>query len=311
MTYPIGTRQITLHGISRPTQIIHPHTVFVYSLECQFHRLLAIFGCTHRLVSIGNGLFQIFLILSQDAGAGNERLDGGLHTLFVRLVDMVFDEQAQSVARCHISFRIARIENVNQDAAFRRIILTERCIKEKRESYLFHTFVELLFIHIERPLAQAFFHDGTTVFDGVGHHILEIGSIGDMHIDEQLRHPTVIELQPSTHFRCISLQEVTIEVDELGGITGTQFFRTILIDTVGCTEILVSVYIEDRDKQEAHMIQDIDVLFLYDHVAKEYHAGILSIRFTGMDTRFNQNNHTTFLTDLNRILQTILIHYHQ
>jgi len=302
MAHPVGTGEVALHGVSCPTQIIHPYAVLVHGLESQFHRFPAILRRTYVFVGLGDNLLQSFLVLRQDAGTGDERFYGGLHALFVRLVDVVFDEQSQTVARCRIAFRVARVEDVDQDAAFRSIVLAERSVEEEREAHFLHAFVELLFIHIERPLAQSFFHDGTSILNRISHHVLEIGTVRHVYIDEKFRHPTVIELQPSTHFGCIGLQEVTIEVDELGGVSGAQFFGSVLVDAVGGPEIFVSVHIEHGNEEEAHIVQDVDVLLFHHHVAEENHAGILPVGFTRMDARFNQDNHTSLLTDLHGVL---------
>ena len=224
---------------------------------------------------------------------------------------MVLDEQSQAVAGSCIAFGVTRVKDIDEDTAFRCIVLAERCVEEEREAHLLHTFVELLFVHIERPLAESFRHQGTTVVDGVGHHILKIGSVGYMHIDEEFWHPSVIELEPSTHFGCIGLHKVAVQVQVLGGVTGTQFFRSVLIDAVGSAEVLVSVYIEYRDKEEAHIIQEVEVLLLYNQVAEEDHACILTIGFAGMNTRFHQNDDTALLTDLYRVLEAILIDNHE
>ena len=220
---------------------------------------------------------------------------------------MVLDEQAQAVAGSSIAFGIARVEDIDEDTTFRCIVLAERCVEEEREAHLLHAFVELLFVHIERPLAESFRHQGTAIVDGIGHHVLEIGSVGYMHIDEEFRHPSVIELEPSTHFGCIGLHEVAVQVQVLSGVAGTQFFRSVLIDAVGSAEVLVSVYIEHRDEEEAHIVQEVEVLLLYNKVAEEDHARILTIGFAGMDTRFHQDDDTALLTDLYWVLEAILI----
>ena len=311
MAHPVGTREVALHRIPCPTQVIHPYAILVHGLESQLHRILAICRRAHVLVGLGDDLLQRFLVLRQDAGTGDKRFYGSLHALLVGLVDMVLDKQAQAVARCGITFRIARVEDVNQDAAFGGIVLAEGGIEEEREAHLLHPFVELLFIHIERPSAEAFFHNRAAVFDGVCHHILEIGTIGHVYIDEKFRHPTVIELQPSTHFGRIGLQEVTIEVDELGGVSGAQFFGAVLIDAVGSAEVFMPVHIEHGDEEEAHIIQEVDVLLVHNHIAEENHTGILSVGLTRMDARLNQDNHTSLLADLSGVLQSVLIDNHQ
>ena len=132
-----------------------------------------------------------------------------------------------------------------------------------------------------------------------------------MNINEEFRHPLIVKLQPSTHFRRIGFQEVTVQVDELGGITSTQFFRSVLVDTVGRTEVFMTIHIEYRNEKETDIVQNIDVLLVHNHIAKENHAGILSIRLSRMDTRFYQDYHTSLLTNLHGVLQTVLVYNHQ
>ena len=73
--------------------------------------------------------------------------------------------------------------------------------------------------------------------------------------------------------------ETTLQVDELGGITSTQFFRSVLVDTVGRTEVFMTIHIEYRNEKETDIVHNIDVLLVHNHITKENHAGILAIRF--------------------------------
>ena len=157
-------------------------------------------------------------------------------------------------------------------------------------------------------MTETFFHDSPSIFDGVSHHVLEIGTVGYMHINKEFRHPSVVKLQPSTHFRSIGFQEVAVQVDELGSVTSTQFFRSVLVDAVGRTKVFVTVHIEYRNENKAHIIQEIDILLFHHHIADKHHAGILAIGFSRVNARLNEDNHTALGTNLGRVLQTILIY---
>ena len=121
-----------------------------------------------------------------------------------------------------------------------------------------------------------------------------------MDIHKQLRHPSVVEGQPGTHLRCICLQEVTVQIQQLARHTGTQFLRTVLVDSITGSEVLVSIYVEDRNKQYAHPVKNLYALFPDHHITDPHIAGILAIWFTGMDTSLHQQDHPPPGTDLFR-----------
>ena len=42
MAHPVGSREVALHGVACPTQVVHPNAILVYRLVSQLHRLLSV-----------------------------------------------------------------------------------------------------------------------------------------------------------------------------------------------------------------------------------------------------------------------------
>ena len=145
------------------------------------------------------------------------------------------------------------------------------------------------------------------VFNSIGGYVLEVGTVGDVHVDKEFGHPLVVEFEPGAHFGGVGLEEVTIEVELLSGISCAQLGGTVLVDAVCGAEILVSIYVEDGYKEEAHIVEQLNILPSDNHITNENHRCILAVRLARVNTRLNEDYGAALLADLFGVLQTILV----
>ena len=106
---------------------------------------------------------------------------------------------------CSIPLRVARIKCIRNKTSLGSIVLLEAAVPENRETGLLHHAAELFLIHLLAPAGDSRLHIAGHVVNGISHHILEICAIGNMHINEELRQPMIVHLQPRLHLRCICL----------------------------------------------------------------------------------------------------------
>ena len=87
-----------------------------------------------------------------------------------------------------------------------------------------------------------------------------------MNINKEFRQPVIVKFQPGLHLRGIGLKEIPVQVQLLCSIPGAQLLRAVLVYTVEGGKILVAVHIEDRNTEETHIIQHINVLLPDNHI---------------------------------------------
>ena len=165
-----------------------------------------------------------------------------------------------------ITLRITGIKGICHKTALRGIIFLETSVKENWKTYLLHLLTELFLINVAAPSCNARLHIVSHIVYGICHNILEIRTVGNVHINEEFRQPVIVKFQPGLHLRSISLKEIPVQSQLLCGIPGTQLLRAVLVYTVEGGKILVAVHIEDRNTEETHIIQHINVLLPDNHI---------------------------------------------
>ena len=180
-----------------------------------------------------------------------------------------------------------------------------------RKADLCHLLVELFLENVGSPAAQTLLHHRASILDGVGCNVLEVGTVCNVNVDKELRHPAIVELQPRAHLRSVGLQEVAVEVEELRCVACSQLLGAILVDAVGGAEILVSIDVEYGNHQKTHVVQQLHILAVHHHITQHNHRRILTVGLARMYARLDENYGATLATNLVRRGETILIYNHK
>ena len=73
----------------------------------------------------------------------------------------------------------------------------------------------------------------------------------------------------------------------------------------------MSIHIENRDKKKTYVVEQLNILLVYNHVAKHNHRCVLAIGLAGMNARLDKDNGASLFADLLGGLKTILINDHK
>ena len=143
------------------------------------------------------------------------------------------------------------------------------------------------------------------LLDPVGHRVLEIRSVGDVAIDEEIGEPRVKQFQPRLRFGCIRFQVITVEVEILGSDPPSHFLRSLLVDPIVRAEALVAVDIVDRDDEEDNVVEERRFGFCDCDITQEHEARVFAVDLAGVDAVLNQKYRLVALRRLLRIEQFV------